>query len=136
MKKYTPKTMVALRLMFLVIGINLSGCAMMLISDDKPPPDLKLLSVGMHRNLVEKELGQPISEIRPDFKTGAAKRCEYQFLVKTAVKDDRSFGEKVNDAMLGFRQVVVTIHYDGRGHVMRLESHEGKKEKRKNGISL
>lgn len=112
----------------LLFSMQLSACTMMFVSDEERPPDLSKIRVGTPRAEVEQALGKPLYEIRPEFGSRAARKCEYQYLVKDQVKPDRSFWTKVNDAMSGFRQIVVTVYYDLQGRVVRIQKREARDE--------
>lgn len=117
-------------LLLSLIVLNISGCAMLLV-DDRPPPNMSALHAGMPRADIEKELGKPYSEMRPEKRTGAVKKCEYQFLVRDPVKQERTWSEKLSDAMTGFRQVLVTVYYDQNGIAKAIQQREARNSSKK-----
>lgn len=106
--------------LLLMIATAFSGCAVLLTSTSSKTPDLRLITPGTTRVAVEEQLGAPINDTRPDRNSGASRVCQYQYFVRESVPENVSFTDKVKNKMLGFRQVHVTVFYNQRDQVLRM----------------
>jgi len=104
----------------LVVVTTFSGCAVLLTSTSTKTPDLRLITRGTPRAVVEEQLGAPINDTRPDRSSGASRVCQYQYFVRESVPENVSFADNIKNKMLGFRQVHVTVYYNQQNQVLRM----------------
>ncbi len=103
------------------VVIVASGCATIFAPSDDRRPAIELLQPGMTRAEVEARLGAPALNIKPEFSTGAARKCEYVYITRDHLKQEASTFQRVQHRMTGFTDHRITVYYDRSDRVIRIE---------------
>jgi len=101
--------------------VALSGCATILAPSADNKLSVESLQPGMSRVQVEAQLGAPALNIKPEFSTGAARKCEYVYLTRDQISKDASTFQLVRHRMTGFTDHRITVYYDRADRVIRIE---------------
>lgn len=110
------------RLWLLVVFAGLcAGCAASTVSPNEEPPDISKLKIGAFRIQIEKELGEPLTEMRATIASGADMKSTYQYFTRDKISEDAGTLDKVSNFMVGMTKHVVVVFYDRYDRAVKVQ---------------